>query len=351
MGKSSSSNSGGDNPYDEMAQVIEQGSQMEYNATQQAIQVSEQEYNQSMAFLNQQYTTAQQDLLPYQQIGVSATQAMYELMGLEQPTVTLPANAGQDLQNYIAGQQVNNTVPGTSVAPGQSVGGTQTASQIGSNNLTEANSMLAQLQNGTASYSNPDSQFLSEWQSLGLPVNGATGGGLNPGTTDPSGATTGTNQQALDYLQGTPGYQFDVQQGMNAVQNSAAASGTLNSGSTLKALEQYGQGMAQNVYSQQLGQLSNLMNTGESAAAMQGSQAMQTGEDQANLSTQEGNTIGSGLMEGSSVLANGLIGSQRWNILGDAYSQEGSGGGSSGASGAMGMLGQLGGLLGGMGGF
>ena len=42
------------------------------------------------------------------------------------------------------------------------------------------------------------------------------------------------------------GYQFRLQQGSNAVQNSAAARGSGLSGATLKALDQYGQGFASN---------------------------------------------------------------------------------------------------------
>jgi hypothetical protein len=48
----------------------------------------------------------------------------------------------------------------------------------------------------------------------------------------------------------TPGYQFQLQQGMNALQDSAAASGGLLSEGTGKRLEQYGQGLASTNYQQ-----------------------------------------------------------------------------------------------------
>jgi len=54
----------------------------------------------------------------------------------------------------------------------------------------------------------------------------------------------------LDYgdivanLENDPFYQFQLQQGLDAVQGSAAAGGNLRSGATLKALTEYGQGMA-----------------------------------------------------------------------------------------------------------
>jgi hypothetical protein len=48
----------------------------------------------------------------------------------------------------------------------------------------------------------------------------------------------------------TPGYQFQLQQGQNAIQSSAAAKGNLLSGGTAKALDQYSQGLASTNYQQ-----------------------------------------------------------------------------------------------------
>lgn len=48
----------------------------------------------------------------------------------------------------------------------------------------------------------------------------------------------------------TPGYQFALEQGLNAVQSSAAAQGNLLSGGTMKALNNYAQGMASTNYQQ-----------------------------------------------------------------------------------------------------
>ena len=63
--------------------------------------------------------------------------------------------------------------------------------------------------------------------------------------------TPPTIQQAQEY----PGYQFQLQQGENALQNSAAAKGTLLSGATAKGLINYGQQAGQsdytNVYNQE----------------------------------------------------------------------------------------------------
>ena len=62
----------------------------------------------------------------------------------------------------------------------------------------------------------------------------------------PTGAYT--RQPTLAELQMDPSYAFREQQGMKALQQSAAARGGLLSGSTLKGIQQYGQGLASEEY-------------------------------------------------------------------------------------------------------
>lgn len=63
----------------------------------------------------------------------------------------------------------------------------------------------------------------------------------------------------------TPGYQFQLQQGLNAAQNSAAGNGSLLSGRTLADLNNYAQGTAstnyQNVFNNDLTQYQSAYNT------------------------------------------------------------------------------------------
>lgn len=62
-----------------------------------------------------------------------------------------------------------------------------------------------------------------------------------------------------------PGYQFQLDQGVQAVDRSQAARGLLNSGATGKALAQYGQGLAQSYMGQYTGGLQEIANRGEGA--------------------------------------------------------------------------------------
>jgi hypothetical protein len=83
-------------------------------------------------------------------------------------------------------------------------------------------------------------------------------------------------------IQDDPGYQFQLEQGMNAIQGSAAARNNLLSGRTLRGLTEFGQqlgtGYADQAYNRELGafqnrqnQLQSLMQSGLSAGGAQSS--------------------------------------------------------------------------------
>ena len=85
-------------------------------------------------------------------------------------------------------------------------------------------------------------------------------------------------------LEKTPGYQFNLTQGLKAAQNSAAARGLGTSGAALKGATTFATGLADNTYQNQFNnantnqtnafnRLSSLVNTGENAAAGTGAAA------------------------------------------------------------------------------
>lgn len=90
-----------------------------------------------------------------------------------------------------------------------------------------------------------------------------------------------------------PSYKFRLQQGIDAIQSSAAAGGGLLSGATLKALQNYGQDYASQEYSNaynrfnadqtnRFNRLSTLAGMGQNAAAQVGNAGLQTGQAIAN---------------------------------------------------------------------
>lgn len=66
-------------------------------------------------------------------------------------------------------------------------------------------------------------------------------------------------------FQQSPGYQFRLDQGREAIDRSASARGTRNSGQVLKELERYGQGTASDEYGNYLNQLFNMAGMGQTA--------------------------------------------------------------------------------------
>lgn len=108
----------------------------------------------------------------------------------------------------------------------------------------------------------------------------------------------------MSAFQESPGYQFRLQQGLDAVQNSAAARGGLFSGATGQALSNYGQQSASQEFDNYLNRLfglsqqgantaANLGSLGAGNAAALGNIAMNQGQNQADAIQNQWNAWGS----------------------------------------------------------
>jgi hypothetical protein len=86
----------------------------------------------------------------------------------------------------------------------------------------------------------------------------------------------------------SPGYQFQFDQGLRAVDAGAAAKGLTRSGATIKGEESFGQGLASQDFNTYYNNLFNLANMGESAAAKTGAGAITTGQGIAQTDTSAG---------------------------------------------------------------
>jgi hypothetical protein len=129
----------------------------------------------------------------------------------------------------------------------------------------------------------------------------------------------------------TPGYQFQLQQGEQALQNSAAAQGGLLSGNTLAGMNQYAQGLAssnyQNVFNNALTQYQSAYNTfqnnqanqynmlsgqagvGQNAATSANSLLQAGANNYGAITTNTGADIASLLNQGGAASAAGTLGS------------------------------------------
>jgi hypothetical protein len=104
---------------------------------------------------------------------------------------------------------------------------------------------------------------LQPWVTAGQPALTATSDLL--GLNGPDAATA-----AMGRFQTSPGYQFQLTEGLRGVDAAAASKGMLRSGATLKAEQEYGQGLANKDFGDYYNRLFQLSSVGETAAAKQG---------------------------------------------------------------------------------
>ena len=131
---------------------------------------------------------------------------------------------------------------------------------------------------------------------------------LNTLSGDLSSGRLGGSFTGADYLDNQdPGYQFQLQQGQQALQNSQAAQDGIMGGAALKGLINFNQGTAatgyQNAYQRWLtsqqnryGQLSGLATLGENAGANVGSTGAGYAQGMANTITGAGNASAAGMI-------------------------------------------------------
>lgn len=158
------------------------------------------------------------------------------------------------------------------------------SSIIGGNKAASAQQKAAQLQidEQRRQYDQSRADY-APWRQTGEGALGKLGGmyGLNPQLEAQGGV-----QAAYGGYQQSPGYQWQLDQGVQAAQRSAAARGQLGSGGTLKAITRYASGLADSDYQQYVGQLNTLAGFGQNATAG----TVQAGQNAANnISTAYGN--------------------------------------------------------------
>ncbi len=109
---------------------------------------------------------------------------------------------------------------------------------------------------------------------------------------------------SMESLAKTPGYQFQLGEGLRATQNSFAAKGLANSGAALKGAATFAEGLAGQRFDTsfnqdmaQKGQEFNMLmapvQMGANAAAMTGGNAMQLGTNMGNTYQNQGNQLSS----------------------------------------------------------
>lgn len=238
----------------------------------------------SNALLSAQYQQTRGDLSPYNQAGQGALNMLQRGLGTAGPSQQ-GGQSGYAGQFGSPGPQGGNTG-----SPNWSAYAQQNPDVMaGYNALPDGARAMFPTQDAYSQY-----HYQNYGQSEGRQV--PTEQALAPGQGGmPDGYLTHPFSMTQANLEQTPGYQFNLSQGLKTVNNALGARGLLDSGAVLKGGAEYATGLADNTYMNQFNmdqsQKSNIYNRligtaglGESAAAQTGAFGTQTaGQQGANL--------------------------------------------------------------------
>ena len=106
------------------------------------------------------------------------------------------------------------------------------------------------------------------------------------------GLTPGADKNSImQTLQNLPGYEFTKTQGLEATKAQAASMGLGLSGNTLKALDEYGSGLANQTYGQRVNELAGAVGQGQAAAAGQAANVGQAASNVGNIAIGQGTNM------------------------------------------------------------
>lgn len=151
----------------------------------------------------------------------------------------------------------------------------------------------------------------------GLPTTASTIGPIGNPLTTQYGISGLTFQPTQAQLEATPGYKFDLSQGLQSVQNANAATGRGISGAALKGAANYATGLANNTLSTQqgifqsnlgnvVGGLQNLSATGLNAGVQTGAQGVTATGNANALQVGGANATAAGQVGSANAISGGL---------------------------------------------
>ena len=215
---------------------------------------------------------------------------------------------------------------GSAIASGNAAGAQEDAANTASNTQLSMYNTTRQDQAPWRQAGGQAVNALSQWYGLGgvSTPSSTSPQGYNPSTGRvirgngdigqliPGGSAAGNAASSTpDYnaiLSNLPGYQFQMQQGNQAVQRNLAAAGLLQSGAAGKALTQYGQGVASNYATQYVNGLQSLAGLGQTSVANTGAVGVNTANQIGANQIYSGNAQASGYVGQANAINSGLGG-------------------------------------------
>ena len=269
------------------------------NAQSKATDAQVQSSQAAIDLQREQFAATQANIQPFLESG-ARSQAAYDYeMGLgPRPMASQPSMAGQagSGQNALA-------ITESQVAARPGAGSYQDVAQPNSRGGEQMlrtfvpSGPSSQFAVGDQNFSTrADAQGFIDAQSQGGDAGGgaAGGGGFNALNFDYGGFTE------------TPGYEFRVAQGRQAIERSAAARGGLNSGATMKALQGYGQGMAADEYGTFMNRLAAGAGRGQTATNSLAGFGQNFANTGSNTLIGQGNARASGYIGQGNIITNGF---------------------------------------------
>ncbi len=268
-----------------------------------------------------QYYQTRQDLAPWVNSGQTALSSLMNLSGLQNGPLTVPGGAASTGQRPTAAQftTYKPQITGYTPRPPESGLGQYADVYSGGKPIYSQQPVFNQTGYDAA---------MSRWQAAQQSAQGAPGG-VNPNapaSQQLAGATQNSPLLApfsLRDFQESPSYQFNLHEGLDAINKSAAARGNYYAPQTLQDVAKYSQGLAGNEFNNAYGMYNqNQQNVWNRLFQLQGSgqnAAAQTGAFGANATNVSGqNMIGAGNAQAAGIVgaANAINGG-----VGDYYNQ------------------------------
>lgn len=254
------------------------------NAAKRAQEASNYAADQSAAVLRENYNKSAQALAPWQRSGLQANDAINALLGLGGPEQGLPTTQPNAMSQFMGGDFGGYTTP---------------AAMMGD-------------------YGNW--QPPGGWQGFGrfgIQDFGPTPMGNNVTTAAPQPSAQQRYEKAFENYRNSTGYNFRLNEGMNAINSGYAGAGSIKSGAAMKAINDYGQNMASGEFANYMGMLGNQQGLGAQAASAQAGVSQALGNNMANIAMQQGsNNANAALLNNSSGFGNmmSILGGGLWKL-------------------------------------
>lgn len=296
------------------------------DAAEDAANIQAQTTREANKIAERQFDTVRSDLAPFRGLGTGAVNALAQGLGITMPTFQASAADREAIRQRLLPQFTRGGAP---------------SAPAGLEGLPpQLQAIIAGQQGGFTSQGGVQQDFIPGAQGSAQTVDEAA---LNAAieremqamqmASTPQGGGPGFGSLMQDFtgadLENEPGFQFEMDQGMKALNNRLAAGGSFFSGAALKGGQRFAQGLASTRYGDAFNRdaankarkfnfLTGAVGIGQNAAAQTGNAGQNMVNTVGANTTALGNAQGAARIAGSNALAGGInnaVGAYQQNEL------------------------------------